>query len=329
MILARAPLRLPLGGGGTDLASYYSRFGGFVLSAAIDKYVYITLNRPVTDDLIRLRYSESETVESVDDVRHPLLREALRYVDVRCRVEIAALADVPAGTGLGSSGSFLVSLLTAIYACQGRRIPTQALAEAACAIEIERAGQPVGKHDQYMAAFGGLTGLEIDRCGAVEVRPLAISLDVLDELRAGCLVFFTGVVRRSFDILQEQQRDTADGNQSVVESLHQTKQIGREIKDALERGDLGRFGELLDVHWQAKKRRSQKISDPHMDEIYAEACASGALGGKLMGAGGGGFFMFYCPPFARGRVRNAMARLGLRELTYDFDHDGARTIGHA
>src|SRR5262245_58402706 len=266
VILTRAPLRVPLGGGGTDLASYYAQHGGFILSAAIDKYVYMTLNRPVTDDLIRLRYSEAETVASTDQIRHPLFREALQYVGIDHGVELAALADVPAGTGLGSSGSFLVALLTALYAAQERRLPAQALAEAACTIEIERAGQPVGKHDQYLAAFGGLTCLEIDRTGHVEVRPLAIGVEALDRLAAGSLIFFSGVVRRSFDILQEQQRDTVAGNSSVVESLHVTKEIGRDIKRALENGEVDRFGELLDLHWQNKKRRSDKISDPHMDQ---------------------------------------------------------------
>src|SRR5262245_3562047 len=321
VILTRAPLRVPLGGGGTDLVSYYSQHGGFILSGAIDKYVYMTLNRPATDDLIRLRYSESETVPSTPEIRHPLFREALNYVGIDCRVEMAALADVPAGTGLGSSGSFLVALLTALYAAQGRRMPAQALAEAACTIEIERAGQPVGKHDQYLAAFGGLTCLEIDRSGQVEVRPLAISLEALDRLAEGALVFFTGVVRRSFDILKEQQRETIAGNASVVESLHATKEIGHEIKRALEQDDVDRFGEMLDLHWQNKKRRSDKISDPHMDEIYDDARRNGALGGKLMGAGGGGFFLFYCRPSERRRLRSAMERLGLRELRYDFDHE--------
>lgn len=326
MVLTRAPLRVPLGGGGTDLASYYSQHGGFILSAAIDKYVYMTLNRPATDDLIRLRYSETETVNSAPEVRHPLFREALQYVGIDAGVEIAALADVPAGTGLGSSGSFLVALLTALYAAQGRRPPAQELAEAACTVEIDRAGQPVGKHDQYLAAFGGLTCLEIDRDGQVDVRPLAIGAEALDRLTAGSLVFFTGVVRRSFDILKEQQRDTAAGNASVVESLHATKAIGLEIKRALEGGEVDRYGELLDVHWQNKKRRSNKISDPRMDEIYDRARKSGALGGKLMGAGGGGFFLFYARPSECVRLRSAMDRLGLRELRYQVDYEGARVL---
>ncbi|HZQ98344.1 MAG TPA: hypothetical protein VFC93_05975 [Chloroflexota bacterium] len=326
MIITRAPLRIPLGGGGTDLPSYYSEYGGFILSAAIDKYVFINVNQPKTDDSIRLKYSETEIVEHVDDIRHPLFRESLRYLGIERNVEIASLADVPAGTGLGSSGSFLVALLTALHALQRSQVSTQALAEAACCIEIERACQPVGKHDQYLAAFGGLTCLDIKCDGTVDVRPLAISAHVEDELRSSLLVFFTGIVRRSFDILQHQQQSTLAKDQSVVDSLHTTKQIGLEVKRALERGDLEEFGRLLDVHWQNKKRRSGKISDPHLDHVYDAARQAGALGGKLMGAGGGGFFLFYCPNGKKARVRAAMAAEGLREMPFAFDHEGAKVL---
>jgi D-glycero-alpha-D-manno-heptose-7-phosphate kinase len=326
MIITRAPLRIPLGGGGTDLPSYYSKYGGFIVSAAIDKYIFVNLNRPKTDDLIRLKYSDPEVVSQLDEVRHPLCREALRYVGIDRNVEIASLADVPAGTGLGSSGSFLVGLLIALHALQRRNVSTQALAEAACTIEIERAGQPVGKHDQYLAAFGGLTCLEIDRDGSVHVHPLEISQHTAEELRNSALVFFTGIVRRSFDILQQQQTDTAAGDAAVIDSLHNTKEIGLEIKRALERGDVDCFGELLDVHWRNKKRRSGKISDAHLDEVYELARKSGALGGKLMGAGGGGFFLFYCPNGQKARLRDAMASAGLREMSFDFDYEGAKVL---
>ncbi len=326
MIITRAPLRIPLGGGGTDLPSYYSEYGGFILSAAIDKYVFINVNRPKTDNSIRLKYAETEIVDRVDDIKHPLFREALRATGVASNIEIASLADVPAGTGMGSSGSFLVALLTALHALKRENIPTSALAEEACTIEIERAGQPVGKHDQYLAAFGGLTCLEIERDGNVRVHPLAVSGDTLEELRNNTLIFYTGIVRRSFDILQQQQRDTQAGDRSVVESLHATKEIGLEIKSAVERGDLECFGRLLDVHWQNKKKRSSRISDSHLDEIYEVAKRSGALGGKLMGAGGGGFFMFYVPNGRKPSVRGAMSAAGLAEMPFDFDHEGAKVL---
>lgn len=326
MIITRAPLRIPLGGGGTDLASYYAEFGGFILSAAIDKYVYINVNRPKTDDSIRLKYSESEIAPCACEVKHPLFREALLYMGVERNVEIASLADVPAGTGLGSSGSFLVALLVALHALRRQSVPMQALAEEACTIEIERAGQPVGKHDQYLATFGGLTCLEIARDATVRVSPLAAPPEVLEELRNNTLIFFTGLVRRSFDILAQQQRDTSAGHRTVIDSLHATKQIGLEIKAALERGDPDRFGELLDVHWRNKRRRSSKISDAHLDEVYGLALANGALGGKLMGAGGGGFFMFYCPNGRKPRLRAAMAGAGMREMPFAFDHEGAKLL---
>lgn len=326
MIITRAPLRIPLGGGGTDLPSYYQEYGGFILSAAIDKYIFINLNRPKTDDLIRLKYSETEIVERLDEVKHPLFREALRECGVSANVEIASLADVPAGTGMGSSGSFLVALLTALHTLQRQNIPTQSLAEKACTIEIDRAAQPVGKHDQYLAAFGGLTCLEIERDGHVHVRPLEAPLHTFEELRNCTLIFYTGIVRRSFDILQEQQRGTAAGDRSVIDSLHTTKQIGLEIRKALEGGNLDEFGRLLDVHWQNKKRRSSKISDGHLDELYELAKKNGAIGGKLMGAGGGGFFLLYVPNGKKPKLRAAMAAAGLREMPFDFDFEGAKVL---
>jgi D-glycero-alpha-D-manno-heptose-7-phosphate kinase len=326
VIITRAPLRIPLGGGGTDLPSYYSEYGGFILSAAIDKYVFINVNRPKTDESIRLKYAETEIVDKVDDIKHPLFREALRAAGVESNVEIASLADVPAGTGMGSSGSFLVALLTALHALKRQNIPTQALAEEACTIEIERAGQPVGKHDQYLAAFGGLTSLEIEKNGMVHVRPLETSAHVVEELRNNTLIFYTGIVRRSFDILQQQQHDTQAGDRSVVESLHATKEIGLRIKKALESGDVDEFGRLLDVHWQNKKRRSSKISDGHLDEVYELAKQNGALGGKLMGAGGGGFFLFYAPNGRKPGLRAALTGAGLREMLFDFDHEGAKVL---
>ncbi len=326
MILTRAPLRIPLGGGGTDLPSYYSQCGGFVLSAAINKYVYISLNRPQVDELIRVKYSKSETVEDLNEVQHELVREAMRLTGVERGVEIVSMADVPAGTGMGSSGSFLVALLRALHAFRREHVPPDQLAEEACRIEIDMVGSPVGKQDQYVAAFGGLACLEITSSGAVSVTPLPMSTHHLDELRSNLLLFYTNLQRRSLDILEDQKRDTTQAKEHVVESLHRTKQLGLEIKGALEGGDLNRFGELLDVHWQNKKRRSAKVSDPRIDRWYEVARDNGALGGKLMGAGGGGFFLFYAPNAHKGQLRQAMAREGLREMPFDFDFDGAKVM---
>jgi D-glycero-alpha-D-manno-heptose-7-phosphate kinase len=326
MILARAPLRISLGGGGTDLPSYYSQFGGFILSAAINKYVYICVNRPAADSLLRIKYSKYEETELVDEIAHDLVRPALKLLQLSSGLEIVSLADVPAGTGLGSSGSYLVALLTALYAFKRERVPIQALAEQACHIEIEMAGHPVGKHDQYLAAFGGITCLDIQRDGKVHVEPLDIPIHVAEELRSSSLLFYTGVKRPSSEILSEQKRGTEQGRADVLESLHLTKQMGFAIKQALLEGDLTRFGELLHAHWQNKKRRSDKITDPRLDQLYELARDCGALGGKIMGAGGGGFFMFLCPNRYKVQLREAMVRQGLREMQFDFDYEGAKVV---
>jgi len=326
MIVARAPLRIPLGGGGTDLPSYYSKYGGFVLSAAINKYVYISINRPQVDDLIRVKYSKSETVEDLNEVQHELVREAMRLTGVERGVEIVSMADVPAGTGMGSSGSFLVALLRALHAMKHEHVAPDQLAEEACRIEIEMVGSPVGKQDQYVAAFGGISCFEIAPSGEVTVTRLPLNNHSLDEFRTNLLLFYTGIQRRAMDILEEQTRDTTQSKEGVVESLHKTKALGLEIKAALDTGDFHRFGELMDVHWQNKKRRSPKISDPRIDRWYEIARDNGALGGKLIGAGGGGFLLFCCPNSHKRQLREAMAEEGLREMQFDFDFEGAKVV---
>jgi len=326
MILARAPYRISLGGGGTDLPSYSSLYGGFVLSAAINKYVYLCVNRPAADDYIRVKYSRYEQVSSPEDVQHDLVRPALQLLGLHGSLEITSMADVPAGTGLGSSGAYLVALLTALYELKREKVPTQALAEQACHIEMDMAGHPVGKHDHYLAAFGGFPCLEIETDGRVKVSPLNISISTVEEFRNAVLLYYTGVTRPSSDILADQHRDTTAGAEDVIGSLHRTKELGYRIKEALEEGELDRFGMLLDEHWQNKKRRSQKVSDPQIDIWYELAKANGALGGKIMGAGGGGFFMFYCPNGRKPRLRQALATAGLREMPYDFDFEGSKIV---
>ncbi len=326
MILARAPLRISLGGGGTDLPSYYTRYGGFILSAAINKYVYIYVNRPAADHLLRIKYSRYEEVSCVDDIQHDLVRPALSLLNLNGSLEIVSMADVPAGTGLGSSGSYLVALLTALYAFKRERVPVQALAEQACYIEIDLADHPVGKHDQYLAAFGGITCLDIKPGGKVHVSPLDISVSTVDELRNCILLFYTGITRRSRDILEDQKEDTQRGDATVVDSLHRTKELGYRIKEALEQADLERFGLFLDEHWQNKKRRSGKINNPNIARWYEIAKANGALGGKIIGAGGGGFLMLYCPNSAKPRVRQALVAEGLHEMPFDFDFEGAKVL---
>jgi D-glycero-alpha-D-manno-heptose-7-phosphate kinase len=326
MILSRAPYRISLGGGGTDLPSYYSQYGGFILSAAINKYLYIYVNRPAADDYIRLKYSRYEQATTADQIEHDLVRPALKLLDIGASLEIASMADVPAGTGLGSSGTYLVALLTALYELKREKVPTQALAEQACHIEIDIAGHPAGKHDPYLAAFGGFTCLDIEPDGRVKVKALDISITAVEEFRNSVLVFYTGLTRSSSEILEAQKSDTERRDPAVVESLHRTKELGYEVKEALEKGDIERFGRLLDKHWQNKKRRSIMISDSKLDHIYDVVKSCGGVGGKVMGAGGGGFFMFYCPNQSKAKVRQTLKAEGLRELPYDFDFDGAKVL---
>jgi D-glycero-alpha-D-manno-heptose-7-phosphate kinase len=326
VILARAPYRISLGGGGTDLPSYYGEHGGFVLSAAIDKYLYICVNRPAADDLIRLKYSRYEEVTSPSEVEHDLVRPALQLLDLDAKLEIVSMADVPAGTGLGSSGTYLVTLLVALHELQGTRIDTQALAEMACHIEIDLAGHPSGKQDQYLAAFGGLTTLDIERDGSVTVGSLSATSSTLEDLQSSLLLYFTGMSRSSGAILGQQQAATRDGVAAVVDSLHETKELGFRIKAALEQGRLDDFGGLLHEHWVIKQKRSRDIGGSQVDRWYATALDAGALGGKVIGAGGGGFMMFYCPSGAKAGVRHALAEAGLREMPFAFESQGARVM---
>lgn len=326
MIIARAPLRIPFGGGGTDLHSYFSQHGGFILSAAINKHVYIYANHPAVDRIIRLKYSKTEEVHDASEIQHPLLREALRLTDTNGGLEIAAMADIPAGTGLGSSGSFLVALLQALHAFRGENLPAQELAEEACRVEIEMARQPAGKHDAYLAAFGGITCLEIARNGRVRVTQLDLPHPMLNDLRANLLLFYTGIRRESFDILAEQGRDVRERRGEVLGSMHEIKRIGLEVRDALLAGDLATFGRLMHRHWECKKRISTRMSDSRIDGWYDAGMAAGALGGKLLGAGGGGFLMFYAEGDARQRLRSVMAEQGLRELPFDFEFAGSKVL---
>lgn len=329
MITTRAPLRIPLGGGGTDLPSYYRDHGGFILSAGIDKYVYIQLNTLKVESFIRVKYAKTELVEEPSQIQHPLLRESLLHTEIESGIEIGAMSDVPGRTGLGSSGSFTVALLAALREHKRQPLARQQLAEEAFHVEAVRAGQPSGKHDHYLAAFGGLTCLDIDTQGVVTVSDLQMSLHDVEELRNNMVLFYTGITRESFDILSQQEADTLRGASEVVDSLHEVKDLGLQIKAALQQGKLDRFGELLHSHWETKKRRSAKVSNAKIDAWYDLARRHGALGGKLMGAGGGGFLMFYCPASDRRQLREAMAAEGLPEMSFHFDDEGAKVLMNA
>jgi D-glycero-alpha-D-manno-heptose-7-phosphate kinase len=326
MIMARAPLRISLGGGGTDLPSYSSRHGGFIVSAAIDKYVYIYVNRPAADNLLRIKYSRYEQVSSADEVQHDLVRPALKLLNIEGSLEIASMADVPDGTGLGSSGSYLVAVLTALFELKKEKVSTPTLAELAAHIEMDLAQHPVGKHDHYLAAFGDFTCLEIDPSGRVLVRTVDLPVTTREELRSNILLFYTGMIRPSRDVLGDQQRDTERGEAAVVDSLHRTKELGHRIMAALEGGDPDRFGLLLHEHWENKKRRSGKISHPAIDRWYEIARANGALGGKVIGAGGGGFLMLYSTGATKAAVRRGLTAEGLREMPFGFDYEGAKVL---
>lgn len=323
MIITRTPLRITLGGGGTDLPSYYGRHGGYVISAAIDKYVYIGINRTFTDDYF-IKYSALERVREVDDIEHPIVREALRLHPVGPALELVSLADIPAGTGLGSSGTFTVGLLRALYAFKREHVTANALAEEACRIEIDLLGQPVGKQDQFIAAFGGLTCFDFGHSGRVQVSPLAISNETLHDLEEHLVMFFTGYSRQSAQVLRDQQQRSDAGDDRMFDSLHIAKKIGIATKEALEVGDTARFAALMHEHWLHKKERSQGITSPEINRWYDVGIQSGAAGGKLVGAGAGGFLLFYTTH--RARLRDAMASEGLTELRFTFDHDGSTVM---
>ena len=325
MIITRTPFRVTLGGGGTDLPSFYREHGGFILAAAIDKYMYLNVNTPIVDDKIRVRYTGSEMVDHVDDVKHTLAREALRHFGISTGIEIVSVADIPAGTGLGSSSSYLVGLLNALHALLQDQATPQRLAEEACHIELEVLNKPIGKQDQYMAAFGGLTALDIAPDGSVCLTRLDLDLDLLESLEHNILMFFTNEMRDATAILKKQDEATRTKDGTVVKSLREIKDIGREISEAISKGNLRRFGELLDVHWQSKKQLSKGISNPQIDTWYELAKRNGAIGGKISGAGGGGFLMLYCEE-NKARLRGAMRAAGLRELKFRFDFEGSKVV---
>ena len=327
MIITRSPLRISLGGGGTDLPSYYREHSGFVIAAAIDKYVYITLHQTFDQELI-VKYSRMERVQTVDDVQHPLIREALRLIEVGApHLEITSMADIPAGTGLGSSGSFTTGLLKALHTLKKNLLMPQELAEQACHIEIDVLQEPVGKQDQYIAAFGGLTCFRFLPNDQVDIWPLKIDTDTLYNLEDNLLLFFTGYSRPASEILREQDTKSKQSDKEMIANLHFVKDLGRESQNALEAGDLGRFAELMNVHWEYKKRRSTNMSNDCIDQWYDLARQNGALGGKLIGAGGGGFLMFYVED--KIPLRRTMREAGLQEVRFRFDFEGTKVIAQS
>ena len=324
MIIARSPLRISLGGGGTDLPSYYLEHEGFLIAAAIDKYVYVTINRPFNEG-IYLKYSEIEHVKTVDEVSHNIIREALKLENLNTpQVEISSIADLPSGTGLGSSGSFTTALLKALYAYRHRHINPEELAELACAIEIDRLKEPIGKQDQYIASVGGITCFAFHKDNSVTFAPLKISRETFHKLEDNLLLFFTGFSRSASEILKDQHIKSQKNDVDMLNNLHFVKEIGYLSKDALESGNTDKFGELMHQHWEHKKKRSGGMSNQDIDTWYEIALKNGAIGGKVVGAGGGGFLMFMAHDAAK--LRSAMTESGLQEVRFKFDFEGAKVI---
>lgn len=327
MIVVRSPLRISLGGGGTDLPSYYRDHSGFLIAAAIDKYVYITLHQTFVDELI-VKYSKMERVKSIAEVEHPIIREALTHVDIRApHLEITSMADIPAGTGLGSSGSFTTALLKALHTLKKNLIHPKELAEQACHIELELLKEPIGKQDQYIAAYGGITCFRFMPNDQVEAWPLQIDQETLYNLEDNLLLFFTGYSRSASHILKEQDSKSKEKNAEMMANLHFIKDLGMQSKEALEQGDLHQFADLMNVHWQHKKQRSTNMSNTKIDEWYELARKNGALGGKMIGAGGGGFLMFYSDDKAK--LRHVMRQAGLEEVRFRFDFAGTQVIAQS
>ena len=324
MITARSPLRISLGGGGTDLASYYRDHEGYLLSAAIDKYIYVSVMRPFKEG-IYLKYSELENVKDIASVNHPIIREALSLLEFKTpQIEITTLADIPAGTGLGSSGSFTTALLKALFTHRKKHIHQEELAKLACYIEIKKLKEPIGKQDQYIAAFGGISTFQFNKDESVITKPLDISMDTLLDLEENLLLFFTGFSRSASKILLDQKEKSNKDDKDMLENLHYVKDLGYRSKNALESGKLNDYGEIMHEHWENKKRRSKGMSNPQIDTWYQAALNNGAIGGKVVGAGGGGFLMFMAND--RDKLRNEMKSQDLEEVRFKFDFEGTKII---
>ncbi|MBK93951.1 MAG: galactokinase [Rickettsiales bacterium] len=324
MIIAKSPLRISLGGGGTDLKSYYADHGGFLIAAAIDKYVYVNVMRPFTEG-IYLKYSKLEKVDSIKQIQHPIIKEALNIVNLKTpQIEITTLADIPAGTGLGSSGSFTTALIKALYTYKKKHLLQEELAKLACEIEIEKLGEPIGKQDQYIAALGGITCLKFNKDDSVQAEALDISIDTLYDLEDNLLLFFTGYSRSASNILKDQNTKSKNNDKQMIDNLHYVKELGYRSRDALIDGDTTKFGRIMDEHWNHKKKRSSGMSNSKINDLYDLGMKNGAIGGKLVGAGGGGFLMFMAKD--RNRLRNAMKSANLEEVRFSFDFEGTKLV---
>ena len=324
MIIVRSPLRISLGGGGTDLESYYSQNEGFLVAGAINKYIFVSVNQPFTDGY-KLKYSEYENVTNINDIHHPIIREALKlFPSLPTSLEITSVADIPSGTGLGSSGSFTTALLKALAVTAGQSNTTEQLAELACHIEIDKIGEPIGKQDQYISAVGGLTSFTFAKDGKVKVRSVNLSENLMTKMNDNLLLFFTGLTRSASQVLQTQKQKTISNDADMIENLHRVKELGYESLKSLENSDFESFGKLMHVHWLNKKRRGKEMSNSSIDSYYELAMEAGAYGGKIVGAGGGGFLLIAASD--ADKIRSAMLSVGLREVPFEFDFEGTKSI---
>lgn len=327
MIVSRTPFRITLGGGGTDLPSYYEKFGGFIFSFCLSKYMYVCVNQPSADDLIRLKYSKSEIVKSPKELDHDIAKACLERVGINSKIEIASLSDIPAGSGLGSSSTYTVGLLNALYTMKGEHKSLEFLANEACIIEMDILNKPMGKQDQYLAALGGFVVMDIDKNGKVKSKKISIEKSILNDLNRNLLIFFTGQQRKNNKILKAQDDSTKKNKQQVIDSLHYIKDSGYKILEIIQSGNIDDLGIMFKEHWEMKKKLSSGVTNPEIDSIYNIAMDNSALGGKISGAGGGGFFTFYCNK-NHSKLRKAMTDIGLKELDYSFDFDGSKIISN-
>ncbi len=333
MIVSRTPFRITLGGGGTDLPSYYEKHGGFILAMGIDKYMHIAINTPLVDRKIRLQYTKSETASHPDELQHELAREALKRHGIFSRMEVSSIADLPAGTGLGSSSCYLVGLLHALRTYRADLCSRQELAEEACEIELRLLDKGIGKQDQYMAAFGGMTLLQIGTDGTVEVSACRINPTSMPDFTSNTMLFYTGVRRSAPNVLRDQDHAMRDPgtpvHDAVQAALHGIKEVGYQIKEALETENYDDFGRLMDEHWEHKKALSSRITIPGIDALYDEIKARfGVLGGKVSGAGGGGFFVVYAPQ-RHAELNQFMQQAGMQRLPYAIEFEGTKIISNS
>lgn len=324
MIIVRSPLRISLGGGGTDLPSYYEEHEGFLIAAAIDKYVYVNVMRPFTEG-IYLKYSKFENVKKIEEIDHGIIRESLNLMKMKNpQIEITTLADIPSGTGLGSSGSFTTALIKALFSYERIYLNPEKIAELACHVEIDLLGEPIGKQDQYISALGGVSSFEFKKDNSVSFKPLGISKEIMYELEDNLLLFFTGYSRNAGDILKDQKQKSSKDDEKMIENLHFIKELGISSKNAIESGDIQAFGELMHEHWIKKRIRTKGMSNSNIDNWYEAALKNGAVGGKIVGAGGGGFLMFLAND--RKKLRKKMNSLGLQEVRFKFDFEGTKVL---